>query len=220
MLKVNHLEFRKEIERRNIECLIHFTTTLNLYGIIEQGAILSRESLEGLDVESYDILDYVQFTDKIRYDDARYINLSVSRLNSFLFSRFSNRTLNDPSISWCVLKIDPSVILLEETLFSVTNAASYSAQKIGINGSLETFKRMFSDTLTLENGRSYTRKGLLECYPTDIQAEVLVKDIIDSSCVKEVCFQSKHDLVRTKAAFCDLEFDRPLFKVDKSCFKV
>ena len=39
-LKHNHLEFKQEIANRGIEYLIHFTPTINLLSIYEQGKIL------------------------------------------------------------------------------------------------------------------------------------------------------------------------------------
>src|SRR5690606_14137321 len=104
-LKIDYIEFQKEISRRGIEYLIHFTPTINLYSILEQGKIMSRRILENLDIEQFDILDYVQFTDNVRYDDKSYINLSISGPNTFLFSKFRERTKDDITINWCVLKI-------------------------------------------------------------------------------------------------------------------
>ena len=44
--KQNQLEFIKEITDRAIEHLIHFTPTINLLSIFEQGKLLSRALLE------------------------------------------------------------------------------------------------------------------------------------------------------------------------------
>ena len=64
-LKLDHTAFEKEIEERGIEYLIHFTPTINLMGIFEQGKLLSRALLEEFDVAQTDIRDYVEFTDDI-----------------------------------------------------------------------------------------------------------------------------------------------------------
>ena len=68
-LKNNHIEFENEITKRGIEYLIHFTPTINLLSIFEQGKILSRALLEQFDVFQTDIFDYVEFTDDVRFDD-------------------------------------------------------------------------------------------------------------------------------------------------------
>ncbi len=58
-LKNNYFEFENEINNRGIECLVHFTPTLNLLSILEQNKLLSRSVLESLDIKQYDIMDYV-----------------------------------------------------------------------------------------------------------------------------------------------------------------
>ena len=68
-LKPDFKKFQREIDKREIGYLIHFTPTLNLYSILEQKKLMSRASLESLDIKQFDILDYVQFTDNVRYDD-------------------------------------------------------------------------------------------------------------------------------------------------------
>ncbi|QEP41820.1 DUF4433 domain-containing protein [Ectothiorhodospiraceae bacterium BW-2] len=115
-LKNKFNDFVKEIKEREIEYLVHFTPTLNLYSILEQKQLMSSSVLERLDIEQYDILDYVQFTDDVRYDDKRYINLSISSPNTFLFSKFMSKTANDMTINWCVLKIKPKHIYDLDTL--------------------------------------------------------------------------------------------------------
>jgi len=219
-LKHNHTDFISEIDKRCIEYLIHFTPTLNLYSILEQKQLMSRSILESLDIEQYDILDYVQFTDNVRYDDKRYINLSISSPNTFLFSKFMDKTTNDMTINWCVLKIDPKHIYDSDTLFSVTNAASSAAKnQYGISGDIENFKMLFEEKLsfsTFNGTRNIVRGNILKKYPTDIQAEVLVKEVIPSSSIISVCFKTNHELAEAKAAM--LEFDTSNFTTDIEIF--
>lgn len=219
-LKINHIEFKSEIEKRGIKYLIHFTPTLNLYSILEQDKLMSRSILERLDIERYDILDYVQFTDNFRYDDKRYINLSVSSPNTLLFSKFMEKTSNDMAINWCVLKICPKHIYDSGTLFSVTNAASSAARnQYGISGDIKKFRMLFSEQLNINtfNGvRNITRNNILEKYPTDIQAEVLVKETLPASSIISVCFKTKNDLAEARAAM--LEFNTNSFTVESEIF--
>ncbi|RZJ88565.1 MAG: DUF4433 domain-containing protein, partial [Chryseobacterium sp.] len=106
VVKDNHTDFLSEITQRGIESLIHFTPTINLLSIFEQGKLLSRALLEKFDIEQTDIFDYVEFTDGARFDDKRFINLSVSHPNSYLFSRFQEKTKEHSHITWCILKIN------------------------------------------------------------------------------------------------------------------
>ncbi len=219
-LKPDYLDFKNEIAKRGIDYLIHFTPTINLYSILENQELMSRAKLESLDIERFDILDYIQFTDDIRYDDKNYINLSLSAPNTFLFSRFRQRTKDNFTINWCVLKIDTKHIYNENTLFAVTNAASNAAKKqFGITGDLEKFRMLFNEQLNINtyNGvRSLNRNGIHAKYPTDVQAEILVRDNIPSENILEVCFESEEKLAEAKAAMSS--FDTSNFVVDKEIF--
>ena len=219
-LKPNYKEFQNEITKRGIECLIHFTPTINLFSILENNKLMSRTKLENLDIEQFDILDYVQFTDDVRYDDKNYINLSLSGPNTFLFSKFRQKTEDDFIINWCVIKLDPKHIYDSKTLFSVTNAASNAAQRqFGISGDLDKFKMLFTQQLNINayNGvRNISRNSAHPKYPTDVQAEILVKDEISSDSILAVCFESEEKMAEAKAAMSF--FDTNKFVVDKEIF--
>lgn len=216
----NYWELKKEVNIRRIDHLIHFTPTINLLSILENGELMSRAKLESLDIEQFDILDYVQFNDDVRYDDKNYINLSLSGPNTFLLSKFKEKTKNDPTITWCILKIEKKFIFYQDTLFSVTNAASNAAKRqFGITGDLEKFKMLFNEQLNINtfNGvRSLNRIGVHPKYPTDVQAEILVRDTIPSESIIEVCFESEEKLAEAKAAMSS--FDTSNFVVDKEIF--
>lgn len=211
--KSDYIYFQEEISKRGIEFLIHFTPTINLYSILEHGKLMSRKNLENLDVEQFDILDYAQFTDSIRYDDKSFINLSISGPNTFLFSKFRERTKDNMTIDWCILKIEPKYIYEKETRFSVTNAASNIAKSIGITGDLEKFKMLFANSINMPYG---IRGKINSKYPTSVQAEVLVKQDIPAESIIEVCFYSKESFASAKAALS--EFDTSNFVVDEEIF--
>jgi hypothetical protein len=78
---------------------------------------------------------------------------------------------------------------------------------------------MFSDNLqivTSYNSRTVTRNNLKAKYPTDEQAEVLVKNEIAISDILQVCFKDEKDLATGKAALSD--YDTSNFVVDASLF--
>lgn len=219
-LKPNHTEFQKEIEKKGIEHLIHFTPTINLLSIFEQGKLLSRALLEEFDIDQTDIFDYTEFTDDIRFDDKSFINLSIQHPNSSLFNRFRQKTANEHHIYWCVLKIDKKYIYQADTLFSVTNAAnSHNKRNVGVTGDIEKFRMLFANSLqvvTSYSSRTITRNNLKAKYPTDEQAEVLVKNEIAISDILQVCFKDEEDLATGKAALSD--YDTSNFVVDASLF--
>lgn len=219
-MKQDSIEFQKEIARRGIEYLIHFTPTINLLSIFEQGKLLSRALLERFDIDQTDIFDYVEFTDDIRFDDKSYINLSIQHPNSFLFSRFQQKTADESHVYWCVLKIDKKYIYQINTLFSVTNAANrHNKRNVGVTGDINKFRMMFANSLpivTSYGSRTITRNGLKDKYPTDEQAEILVKNEIPVSGILQVCFKNDNDLAAGKAALSD--YDISNFVVDASLF--
>ena len=216
-LKSDYIVFQNEIAARGIDCLVHFTPTINLLGIFEQNKILSRKILEE---NNTDLLDYTEFTDDIRFDDKNYINLSIQSPNSFLFSKFREKTRSESHIFWCVLKIDKKYIYYSDTLFSITNAAnSYNKRNIGVTGGIDKFRMMFASSLkvvTSYGEKKISRNNLKPKYPTDEQAEVLVKDEILLSDILQVCFRNKDELAKTKAALIDYTTDN--FVVDTSLF--
>ena len=218
--KQNYIEFQKEISNREIEHLIHFTPTINLLSIFEQGKLLSRALLEKFDIDQTDIFDYIEFTDDIRFDDKSFINLSVQYPNSFLFNRFREKTKNDIHINWCVLKIDKKYIYQTDTLFSVTNAAnSHNKRNVRVTGDIDKFKMMFANTLqivTSYNSKTLSRNSLKPKYPTDEQAEVLVKNEISIIDIFQVCFKDEKDLAQGKAALSDYNTNN--FVVDSTLF--
>ncbi|SEQ04719.1 DarT ssDNA thymidine ADP-ribosyltransferase family protein [Flavobacterium urocaniciphilum] len=219
-LKNNHIEFENEITKRGIEYLIHFTPSINLLSIFEQGKILSRALLEQFDIYQTDIFDYIEFTDDFRFDDKNYINLSIQHPNSFLFSRFQQKTSEHNHITWCVLKINPKYIYEKNTLFSVTNAAnSHNKRNVGVTGDFEKFKKLFDNSInvvTSYNSRVITRNNISDKYPTDEQAEVLVKNEIPLSEIIQVCFKNINDLASAKAALSDYNTNN--FVVDANLF--
>lgn len=215
--KDDFIKIKEEVDRRNIKNIVHFTPTINLMSIIEQQALISRAGIEDLDIEQFDVMDYVQFTDAIRYDDKNYINLSITKPNKFLFRRFRERTSGDPSIIWCVLLINVEPLYWQDTKFSVTNAASRAAHNYGVNGEVDTFKKIFADELVTKQ-TIRRNKNWPENQTTDVQAEVLVKNRLPISCIEKVCFSDKESLAMTLAALSFLEFDKSIFTVDSTLF--
>jgi hypothetical protein len=152
--------------------------------------------------ESY---DFIVNNDSQRIDNLPdYINLSVEFPNFYVFDKFRQRQV-DPTIHWCVLKIDPNLIYAKDTLFSLTNAASYHSNKYGISGDFDKFKMLFADRLVFQNSNGTSmvrqRNNFKESWTTDVQAEVLVKDKIPYSDIIEICFASNRDMVFAKSAF-------------------
>jgi hypothetical protein len=212
-MKTDYKDFQQEILIRGIECLIHFTPTTNLHGILKHGKIMSRRILEDLITSACDISNQIRFTDKVRYDDKSFINLSISFPNHFLLSRFRRRAQKNHYLEWCILKIDTKHIYKKDTKFSVTNASSSAARTIGITGDFMKFKQMFANEINIPHG---IRENLHSKHPTNVQAEVLVKDEIPATDILAVCFSNENELAARKATLTD--YDTSKFVVDTTLF--
>ena len=195
------MDIKTFIEKRKIDCLIHFTTTTNLLGIFELGELTSRSRLDDLrSIQGGDYFgDYIVPTDNIRADGlSNYINLSVSHTNWYLLNQFKKRQ-SDDWIEWCVLQICPTILEEKDVLFSVCNASSTAAKKFGITGGLSGLERLYCDQVNYK-GRELNRIGLESKFPTDVQAEVLIKDTIPLEKVIGICFENNEALDLTKAS--------------------
>lgn len=213
-LKSNWLTFEKEVIRRKITRLVHFTPAINLISIFERGGLVSREGLKELSDENHDLyLDhYTKINDSYRFDGLLdYINLSIQCPNYFLLNRFRSQ-LDEEIESWCVISVSPQCIWYKDSLFSVGNAASNLSKQYGVRGCLEGFKDMFRDEViggSVERKVRLNRNGIADCYPTDVQAEVLVKGRIDLKNIQEVYFENLECADSLRAAI-SLLVDVPL----------
>jgi len=187
---------------RSVEFITHFTSTYNLLGIIEAGALLSRSRMDeiGGDAERRACYDGMDTFDEQRFDELRrYVNTNITRPNSYLLNQYRNRFRDKAYLQWCVLLIDAEVLAQRDVLFSVTNAASKVAKDYGINGGAQGFDALFNEVIITTRGR-FTRRGLAANIPTDIQAEALVPDMIDLKYVRHVVFETQSDLSEGRRA--------------------
>lgn len=218
-LKLTYREFKKEIEVRKIDYLVHFTPTINLLSIYEQGHLHSRKKLMEIGEFNPDLAieDYVDYMDPLRLDKLTdHINLSIQFPNYFLLNVFRQRH-DFTHYQWCVIKIIPDYIFEKDTKFAVCNAASRAATNYGIDGSIQKFRQMFNSTLNV-GGKIRSRFNLPCKYPTDAQAEVLVNKPIPLSDFIEVSFENEDTLNANIAGFRISGFDTSKFKEDPSLF--
>lgn len=161
------MSIQEIVQQRNITRLFHFTHRNNLSSIINNG-LMSREALNNMNTG-------YRHNDNLRIDghlDA--ICLSVSYPNSRMFYRYRCSSPND----WVLLALSPAILWDKDCAFYPTNAASNMVRfnDASLMKNPESFNAMFNDTFSQE------RNSILPSeYPTDVQAEVLVFDPIETS---------------------------------------
>lgn len=171
---------KETLNNKGIENLYHFTNVKNINSIMENG-ILSRNELDKIK-EELDKIEYECF-DNDRADCHKdYISLSIEHHNyKMLHSRYP---CDKDKENMAILELDTS-ILTEENIkmkCSVENAACNSGANIkDLNE--ENFNELY-----YTDGRA---DNLNKKYPTNPQAEILIKDKIDSKYIKNVYFYSE-----------------------------
>lgn len=179
-------EFSDFIYERHINRLVHFTDKSNLDSIIKYG-ILSINELKNLNIQH-------SYNDSDRHDNKLdHISLSITNHNNDVLQSFINKgSIKEPIFIY----INPYIIANgNDVIFCDRNAATNSCNK---GKSLDDFKRLFVDnieyTTTSKGLQKYNRKnkGLNE--PTDMQAEILVKNRIQLCYILSICDSNKNIL--------------------------
>ena len=177
-LSINDRELiAKELKRRKITELIHFTSKSNLNSIKKLGGILSRKQLSERSDTHY------SFTDENRFDgELNGISVSITRPNYFMLrQKIENGQIKEPYIITikAELLLNPNM----RFVFYDGNASSPDKNK---GSTYKDFLRMFQNDkpviFTSKDGtlQSKTREELFrkENETTDGQAEILVEGII------------------------------------------
>lgn len=149
-------------EDRGVHCLLHFTQSSNLPGILQHG-LLPRTRLAG---PEYAALASAQH----RLDGTdEAISVSISRLSERVFS---SKRYKNPHSDWVVLVLSPAILWTHNCRFCWRNAATKEIRDHrGWRGGPWAFAEMFA-------GSVQAREGLARFSPTDPEAEVQVLDPI------------------------------------------
>lgn len=207
------------IANRGVRRLVHFSPRRNLIGIFQMGGLWARSRLieYAKQHEDADMMAYVTWNDEVRLDGRQdCINLSIERINSYLFDAFRRKFEerfgdNEP---WCVIEIDPSVMLMPGVVFARANAASRSVRASGTASGLDGLMALYKNRIVTPK-RFGTRvdertPDLPQSCPTSIQAEVMVPGEIPLAKVIGLVFENDDDMVQVKAM---LRIQFPLIKL-------
>ncbi|MGP2655423.1 DarT ssDNA thymidine ADP-ribosyltransferase family protein [Malaciobacter sp. WC5094] len=172
---------RKYIRKNDIKTLVHFTNINNLDKILEKG-LLSRKKL------IRNRLDF-DYNDESRYDG--FLNTICCSITHPNYKMFYKLRIDNPNKEWVVIGIKSRVLYSLDCTFSHDNAASTSITTMNISDrkGLNGLKKMFSDKI-----KGYPKRKELNIpsnYPTNPQAEVLIRRKIPLSEISGVAFNSR-----------------------------
>ncbi|MBM3137794.1 MAG: DUF4433 domain-containing protein [Chloroflexi bacterium] len=193
---------QQECVNRGITRICHFTQSRNLAHIFDDSfGLYSKRTLQYNDMPHNP-------TDPDRYDGRDdLICCSIEYPNTYYFAKVRER---EPLFKdWVVLMIDPIYLWHPDTCFCPCNAARSCGDfiKTGIIG----FQSLYSDS---SPGISFSRpRNHLPAAPTDIQAEVLIKDPIPLHSITGIAVYTEE---QAKREICRLELqgisiDKPIY---------
>lgn len=159
--------------------LLHFTQAANLPDILAHGIYpIARAHEAGVEP---------LINDALRLDRCRDASsVSIGFPNEKMFFKYRQK---NTSADWVVLVLHPALLWTKSCVFCCHNAASNDIrfQSLEQRSTPEAFRGLFQD----EVGTISRRGQILKPYdPTDVQAEVLVRGIIEPQFILGAVFNS------------------------------
>lgn len=178
-LNLGGQSIKAQVQERRIPHLVHFTQAANLPSILRHGIVpIADAQARGLPV---------QVNDALRLDNCKDASsVSIGFPNASMFYKYR---CENPWQEWVVLLLDPAVLWLKPALFCSQNAASNAMrlQSREQRASVEAFQAMYSDVV----GQLQRQQQVLMPYdPTDVQAEVLIGDVIEPVFIRKAVFNN------------------------------
>lgn len=152
---------------RQIHRLCHFTHVSNLSNILKNGILSSRN------------IPYSQWNDKDRVDGyTEYVCTSVELPNTYCLNNMVQKTGTNIE-DWVIFKINPYIID-DTSLFCPVNAAKECGKYV--SEGVEAYESIF-----LNDGRA-RNPNWISSIPSNLQAEVLIKECIPVSQIEAIIF--------------------------------
>jgi hypothetical protein len=161
-----------------IPYLLHFTRAVNLPSIMANGLYpVSR---------AHEVGAVPQVNDNLRLDGHRNrTSISIAFPNCQMLYKYRKA---DEAVEWVILVLDPAILWTKDCAFCKHNAADgrISGQPLTSLTTLQSFTGMFDE---IEGITPREEQKLKSFDPTDVQAEVLVLDVIESQFFLGVIFE-------------------------------
>ena len=187
----NKQAIKRAAEEREIPFLVHFTQVENLPGILQHG-IISREHAAMLNTELH-VTDLHRFDNRL---DA--VSLSIAFPNSPMFYR---KRQDFPACNWVVLLLESRILWEKDCAFYHTNAASNQMRYV-TERSLRSERALRG---MVYQCASRDHQGLQPYDPTDVQAEVMVCDVIEPEYIGAAVFQDHKMMNACNDLFADMD---------------
>lgn len=185
---------------RGITEIVHYTTMNNVIGILATSLQCSSKVQDNPKVEK---VFGPNCPDRSR-DAAwlEYVNLSVSRINHWIFA--SSRDRWHPDAVWVVLAFDVEILGHPGVVFTTTNNAYPACLRAeGLPG----FERMFAEPLLGYNSRPFDRRGLPDHHTSDHCAEVLYPVAVDTTFLNTIYTNTDDDAEHLSGILSALSLD-------------
>lgn len=182
------------VKKRGVKYIFHFTNEKNVESIIENG-LLPRNFLESIGMD-------VSYNDALRLDRKTDYNcLSISYPNSKMFYKYRMKS-KDNNENWAIIVYYASVLYEKNCLFYPTNAANHAVRDLPDR----SFQGVAAFNALFENDEIRERLFLPDVYPTDEQAEVLVKNPIESRYIHSIVFDKQNLVEKYRNKYQNIKF--------------
>jgi hypothetical protein len=171
------------VVQREIKQLVHFTRIENLESIMQHGIVPIADAAEKQIAPAVN--------DQARFDGRTNAScLSITFPNYLMFFKYRQE---NPDVNWIVLGVDPSVLWLKNCAFCRYNAADarISTQLLEALQTPASLSGMFDEIEGLAPRQEHRLKT---SDTTDVQAEVLVFDVIEPQYIFAAAFNNRETM--------------------------
>ncbi|MHA3606548.1 DarT ssDNA thymidine ADP-ribosyltransferase family protein [Yersinia enterocolitica] len=176
-------QIREIVAQREIKQLVHFTRIENLESIMQHGIVPIADATEKQIAPAVN--------DQARFDGRTNAScLSITFPNYLMFFKYRQE---NPDVNWIVLGVDPSVLWLKNCAFCRYNAADarISIQLLEALQTPASLSGMFDE---IEGLAPRQEHRLRTSDTTDVQAEVLVFDVIEPQYIFAAAFNNQETM--------------------------
>jgi hypothetical protein len=177
------------IAQRNIEEVVHFTTSHGCLGTLYTKLLQSRQRLGNDPMVEYLFKANAALRKDVAYLD--YVNLSLCHINTQFYDISSASWHREEPIFWCILAFDPAIITHEGVMFTTTNNMYTSVRRLeGVDG----LTALYADRVERWTSNIVPRHpALLDCFPTCPQAEVLYPQAVSTEYLQRIYVNTLQD---------------------------